>query len=87
MHRSVQKVQISHETVTHLHLPNDGESLPENRDNLLKIKGFKPFFIAGKDFFVILAKTLAIFFFFFFDLLWIRIPILRLFETPESSEM
>ena len=59
MHQSVQKIKISNETVTHLHLPNDGESLPENRYDLLKIKGFELFFVCKIDFFDILAKTLA----------------------------
>ena len=68
---------ISHETVTQLFLPNDGESLRKKVVKSLKTKGLRAFFVDEKEIFVILAETLANPFFLWYDLPWIRIPILR----------
>ena len=57
----------SHETVTQLYLPNDGESLPWEFAKPLKIKGFWPVFVLKKDFLVILTETLAKAFFLWYD--------------------
>lgn len=67
LHKSIQIGLSSHETVTQLYLPNDGESLPWEFDKPLKIKGFWPVFVLKKVFFVILTETLAYSFFLWYD--------------------